>query len=118
MLTHRSLLRIAWLPLALALASPAGAQRDRTDEFIEAQMKQQRIPGLSVVVIKDGAIVKAKGYGVVSTKTRTPANEETVYQIGSVSKQFIATGIMLLVQEGRLKVDDPASKYLADAPSA
>ena len=58
------------------------------------------------------------GYGVADRKTNTPATPETVYKIASVSKQFIATGIMLLVQEGRLGVDDPVKKFIADVPAA
>jgi CubicO group peptidase (beta-lactamase class C family) len=110
--------RRAWIVLALAFASSAAAQADRTDAFIAAQMKEQGIPGLALVVIKDGAVVKAQGYGLANTKTKTPVTPETVFQIGSVSKQFIATGVMLLVQDGRLSVDHPVSRYLDGAPAA
>jgi CubicO group peptidase (beta-lactamase class C family) len=104
------------LALLLSLPAAAGAQ-DPTDVFIKAEMQRQRIPGLSLVVIKDGAIVKAAGYGVADRRLKTPATPETVYKIGSVSKQFIATGIMLLVQDERLSLDDPISKYLNDTPA-
>lgn len=81
-------------------------------------MRAQRIPGLSLVVIKDGRIVKAAGYGVADRKLQTPATPETVYKIASVSKQFVATGIMLLVQDGKLRLDDPVSRFLEGTPSS
>ena len=93
------------------------AQADRTDDFIKAEMQRQHIPGLSLAVVKDGKIMKAEGYGLANIKLKIPATPETVYKIGSVSKQFIATGIMLLVQEGRLGLDDPISKYLEGTPA-
>jgi CubicO group peptidase (beta-lactamase class C family) len=103
--------------LVLLLVAPVVAQADKTDDFVRGELKRQNIPGLSLVVIKDGAIVKAEGYGVANIKLKTPAKPETVYKICSVSKQFIATGIMLLVQQGQLSLDDPVSKYLEGTPA-
>lgn len=101
----------------LFLAAPGVARADKTDDFIKAQMQAQNIPGLSLVVIKDGKIIKAEGYGLADIKRKIPAKPETVYKIASVSKQFIATGIMLLVQEGQLGLDDPISEYLEGTPA-
>ena len=104
--------------LVLWVAALGVAYADATDDFIRAQMKAQNIPGLSLAVVKDGVVIKAAGYGVADRKTSTPATPETVYKIASVSKQFIATGIMLLAQEGRLGVDDPVKKFIVDVPAA
>jgi CubicO group peptidase (beta-lactamase class C family) len=93
-----------------------GAQADRTDIFIKTEMQRQNIPGLSLVVLKEGQIVKAAGYGVANVDLKTPATPETVYKIASVSKQFIASGIMLLVQEGKIGLNDPIRKYLQKSP--
>jgi CubicO group peptidase (beta-lactamase class C family) len=106
------------IALAFVLAQSVDAQTDRTDEFIAAEMKRQGIPGLALVVVKEGSIVKAKGYGFANIKAKTPVTPQTVFKIGSVSKQFIATGIMLLVGDGRLRVDDPVGKYLDGAPAS
>jgi D-alanyl-D-alanine carboxypeptidase len=103
--------------LVLLLAPTVVAQTDRTDEYIKAEMQRQRIPGLSLVVLKDGKVVKAEGYGLANIKLKIPATPETVYKIASASKQFIATGIMLLVQEGRVGLGDPISKYLEGTPA-
>jgi D-alanyl-D-alanine carboxypeptidase len=109
-------IRISALVLALVIAAPTIAGADPTDDFIRAQMKRQNIPGLSLVVVKNGEVVKAEGYGFADIKLQVPATPDTVYKIASVSKQFIATGIMLLVQKGRLDLDDRISKYLEGTP--
>ena len=106
------------LALALFLQPRLLAQGDPVDAFIQAEMKRQNIPSLSLVVTRDGQLVKSAGYGLANRQLRTPASPETVYKIGSVSKQFIATGIMLLVQEGRIRVEDPVGKYLDGSPPA
>src|SRR3954469_22519304 len=88
------------------------AQQDSIDVFITNQMKQQGIIGLSIGIIKNGKIIKAKGYGQANIELNAPASEKTVYKIGSISKQFIAVGIMKLVQEGKLKVSDAITKFI------
>lgn len=102
--------------LAVFLASPIFAQADRTDIFIKAEMERQNIPGLSLVVLKEGQVLKSAGYGVANRDPKTPATPETIYKIASVSKQFIATGIMLLVQQGKVGLDDPIRKHLERSP--
>lgn len=88
------------------------------DAFVLAEMARQRIPGLSLAVVRAGKVVKAKGYGFADLERSEPVGPETVFKIGSVSKQFLATGIMLLAQDGKLSVDDPISKYLAGTPAS
>ena len=109
--------RVAFFAFVLFLAAAVVAWADPTDDFIKAEMKSQNIPGLSLVVIKDGEIIKAEGYGLANRALQIPATPETVYKIASVSKQFIAAGIMLLVQEGKLAIDDPVGKYLEGTPA-
>jgi CubicO group peptidase (beta-lactamase class C family) len=106
------------LALVLWAAAARPAHADPADDFVREQMKRQNIPGLSLAVIRNGVIVKAAGYGVADRTRQTPATPETVYKIASVSKQFIATGIMLLVQEGTIRLDDSVRTYLTDAPDA
>jgi D-alanyl-D-alanine carboxypeptidase len=114
-MTRRSLVLLLLVP---SLTPQLIARSDNIDDFIRDQMTRQNIPGLSLAVVKDGTIVKAAGYGVADRKRQTATTPETVYKIASVSKQFIAAGIMLLVQEGRLGLDDPITKYLDGAPVA
>jgi len=114
MLMRRALLLIP----VLWLAAPAMVRADQADDFIHAQMKMFHLHGMSVAVIKNGRIIKAQGYGMADDERRTPAATDTVYKIGSVSKQFIATAIMLLVRDGRVGLDDPISKYINGTPAA
>jgi CubicO group peptidase (beta-lactamase class C family) len=104
------------LALVLLLSASVAVQADKTDEYVKAEMQRQHLPGLSLVVIKDQKIVKVQGYGLANIELNVPATPETVYKIGSVSKQFIATGIMMLVQEGKLNVADNISQYLDGTP--
>lgn len=102
--------------LMLLLVATFAAQADKVDDYVKAEMQRQRIPGISIAVIKDGKIVKAEGYGSANVELNIPVRPETVFKIGSVSKQFIAAGIMLLVQEGKLSLDDHISKFLEGTP--
>lgn len=102
--------------LLILLATSLSANADKVDDYIQTQMKGQDIAGLSLAVVKDGKIVKAKGYGLANVETNTPATPQTVYKIGSVSKQFFAAGIMLLVQDSKLDLEDKISKYLDGTP--
>jgi D-alanyl-D-alanine carboxypeptidase len=102
--------------LLLLLCLPAAAAADPVDDLVKAQMAEFNLAGLSVAVMKQGAIVKAGGYGVADRESKAPAAPDTVYKIASVSKQFVATGIMLLVADGRVRLDDPISTHLGDVP--
>lgn len=104
------------LLFALVLLLSAVVRADKVDDFIKAEMQKQRIPGMSLAVVKEGKIIKAQGYGLANVEHNIPAKPETVYKIASVSKQFLATGIMLLAQEGKLRVDDKVNQYLDGTP--
>jgi CubicO group peptidase (beta-lactamase class C family) len=109
---------IRFCALVLWLAATVVTHADQTDDFIRAEMRRQNIPGLSLVVLEHGEVIKAEGYGLANIKLKIPATPQTVYRIASVSKQFIATGIMVLEQEGRLGLGDSVSNYLEGAPPA
>ena len=102
--------------LLLLSVETARGQNDAADVFILGHMQGQNIPGLSIAVVRDGQIVKARGYGLADRRLKTPATADTVYKIASVSKQFIASGVMLLVQDGTVDVNDPISRYLQGTP--
>jgi D-alanyl-D-alanine carboxypeptidase len=80
-------------------------------------MSKKHIPALAVAVLKDGKVLKMKNYGLANLETHTSATSQTVYKIGSISKQFIATAVMLLQQDGKINPDDPVSMYLDSLPS-
>ena len=108
--------RTPFFALVLLLIATVAAQADKVDDYVKAEMQKQHIPGISLAVIKDGKIIKAEGYGLANVELNVPARPETVYKIGSVSKQFIAAGIMLLIQEGKISLDDKISKFLEGTP--
>ena len=108
--------RPPFFALVLLLALSVAAQADKVDDYVKAQMEKQHIPGVSLLVIKDDKIIKSQGYGLANVELNVPATADTVYKIGSVSKQFIATGIMLLVQDGKISLDDPVAKFLEGTP--
>lgn len=105
------------LPLLCVLAQiSVPAQTDKVDEYIQAEMKTHRIPGLALVVIQNGEVVKIKGYGIANLEHDVPVTPDTVFELASVTKQFTATAIMSLVEEGKIKLDDPIMKYLPGSP--
>ncbi|WP_072037598.1 serine hydrolase [Flavihumibacter sp. ZG627] len=89
----------------------------RVDSLVNAEMKSQRIPGLSLIVVRDGKIDFVKGYGYSNLEHKVPVKAETIFQAGSVGKQFTAFAVMLLVQDGKISLDDKLTKYFPDAPS-
>jgi CubicO group peptidase (beta-lactamase class C family) len=97
---------------------PAPSASRSVDAFVQAFIKRQAIPSAAVAVVRDGRIVKAAGYGTASLEQGVPASERSVYEIGSISKQFTAEATMMLADEGRLHLDDPIGKYLSGLPEA
>ena len=108
--------RLHFFALILLLTLPVAAQADKVDDYVKAQMERQHVPGVSIIVIQDMKIVKSEGYGLANVELNVPVRPDTVFKIGSVSKQFIATGIMLLVEDGKINLDDSVTKYLEGTP--
>ena len=104
--------------LFVLLVLPATAFADRIDDYLKEQMRKNHIPGLAVAVVRDGKIEKIKGYGVANLEWQSPVAPDTAFQIASSTKPLTGTALMLLVEEGKLALDDPVSKYLPDAPAA
>lgn len=92
------------------------ARADSTDDFVAAKMRERHVPGVAVAVIRDGKTTKARGYGVASVEHDVTVTTRTVFEIGSISKQMTAVAILLLVEQGKVKLDDKISSYLPDAP--
>lgn len=90
----------------------------KVDDYIRSEMQSQQIPGLALAVIKDGQLVIAKGYGFANIEHQVPVKPETIFQSGSMGKQFTATAVMMLVEEGKLNLEDRITKYFPDGPEA
>jgi CubicO group peptidase (beta-lactamase class C family) len=104
--------------LAAVLLAIQAVRADQVDNYLKLQMQEHRIPGLTLEVIRDGKAIKTAAYGLANVELNVPAKPETVFEIGSITKQFTAAGILMLAQEGKLSVDDKISKYLKDPPEA
>src|SRR5438067_1725645 len=111
-------LHMLFTVLAMVTVFPVGAQTDQVDAYVKAEMVKRHVPGISVAVVKDGKVVLAKGYGLANVELGVPATADTVYEIGSITKQFTATAIMMLVEEGKIGLDDTIRKYLPHTPEA
>ena len=94
----------------------AVAQADVVDNYVRAEMTKQRIPGLAMLVSRGGQVIRAQGYGLANVELQVPVKPETIFQSGSVGKQFTATAVMMLVEEGKIGLGDPLTKYFPDAP--
>lgn len=90
----------------------------RIDRVIEQQMNENKIPGLSLAVLRNGKIVLLKSYGLANVEHQVPVKPATIFQSGSIGKQFTAAAVMILVQENKLSLDDRVSKYFPDSPAS
>lgn len=101
-------------PEASAGGAPDGAALAAVDSIAEEARARKSIPGLSIAITRGGRELLAKGYGVADLQSGAPAIPRTVYQIGSISKQFTAAAVLRLVERGRLSLDDRVTDVLPD----
>jgi D-alanyl-D-alanine carboxypeptidase len=101
-----------------SLGALFSVKADTIDDYISGQIQRLHIPGLSLAIIRDGRVIKAQGYGFANLELKTPARKGTAYEIGSNTKQFTAAAIMMLVEEGKVHLEDPITKYFPEAPEA
>lgn len=100
------------------LPRSASASADPITAYVQAAMRRLHVPGLALLVARDGKVVRAEGYGIANLEHRVAVKPETIFQSGSVGKQFTATAVMQLVEDGKVRLDDPITDYLGEAPSA
>lgn len=89
----------------------------KIDRYVKAEMLKQKIPGLSLAIVRNGRVAILKSYGLANVEHRVPIKPETVFQSGSIGKQFTAAAVMILVQDGKISLDDKITKFLPDAPA-
>lgn len=112
-----SLLRMCGGLLCLALpAVSVPAQSAAIDDYVRAEMVGQHVPGLSLAVTRNGAVVKLGHYGLADVELNVPVTDETKFEIASMTKQFTDAAILLLAEEGKLGLDDPIDRFLPDVP--
>jgi CubicO group peptidase (beta-lactamase class C family) len=101
--------------LAAALPSAAETPEDEADALLNGVIKTND-PGLAVLVAQDGKTLFEKGYGLADRAHHIPVIPQTTFRIGSITKQFTASAILKLQEEGKLSVNDKLSKYIPDFP--
>lgn len=84
------------------------------DDFVKQTMRSFDVPGTAIGIVKDDSLIYAKGFGVLKLGSNSPVDENTLFAIGSISKSTVAVTLGMLVDEGKLKWDDPVTKYLPD----
>ncbi|HLF46587.1 MAG TPA: serine hydrolase domain-containing protein [Chitinophagaceae bacterium] len=105
------------LPVFLIITISCNTKEDaaekKLDAIFESTFKSNE-PGGAVLIAKDGKIIYRKGFGIAETKTKEKITEHTLFNLGSVSKTFVAYGILLLARENKLSLDDDLYKYFPD----
>lgn len=104
------------LPIDARPAQPSAS--DQVDAVVRQQMNEQHIPGVGLAVVRHGKLILARGYGLANVELAAPVSPETVFEAGSITKQFVAAAIMLLAQDGKLKLDDNIGRYFPEASPA
>src|SRR3954463_1641166 len=102
------------LVLTLSLQAQPAFVKDSIDNYINRGMKDWNLPGLSIVIVKDGKIAYMKGFGVRNIDTKEPVDENTLFMIASNTKLFTGTALALLDYRGRLSLNDKITKYFPD----
>lgn len=99
---------LAWQVL---FAQSPSFVNDSIDAYIKKGLKEWNLPGLSVVIVKDGEVVLMKGYGVKNIQSSAPVDENTLFMIASNTKLFTGTALALLEHRGKLSLNDKVTKY-------
>jgi len=96
----------------IASRTDYGAAVEMLERFITHEMADKELPALSIALVDDQQIVWARGFGFADPKSKTPATAETIYRVGSVSKLFTDIAIMQLVEQRKIDLDAPVTRYL------
>lgn len=109
-------MRLALAFLALLLPFPLYA--DQLDDAVEREMARRHVPGLALLVLRHGKIVRERSYGLANVEHGVPVTPRTMFQSGSLGKTLTAALILLLAEDGKLRLDDPVSRHLPESPPA
>lgn len=110
---------VAWIVAFGLLEGPARAgTSEAVDAVIGRVMRDLHVPGMGVALVRAGKVEKLATYGVANVEWQAAVTDDTRFQLASATKVFTGTLVMLLVQDGTLRLDDPIAKYLPEAPAA
>jgi len=121
--TMKHVMIIHFIIFSLSIAMPCSGQSKqyseinaKVDSFINLEMTNKNIAGLSIAVMYEGKTVHSKGFGYANLEHKIPASSSTVYLMASVTKTFVAVATMMLVEQGMISLNDTIGKYVADIP--
>ncbi|SHH71871.1 serine hydrolase [Massilia sp. CF038] len=109
---------VLWFCCLSAWARTINESNQLARQEIQRTMKELRIPGLQIAVVKDGKIVLSESYGMANVENRVPATRSTLFPINSATKAFTGVAMMQLLEAGRVELDAPVSRYLDGLPEA
>ena len=112
----RNFLFVSCLFTCATMAVAQSSLDSAVAEYVKTEMERQHIPGLALLVTRDGKVVRSEGFGLANVEWQVPVKPETIFQSGSVGKQFTATAVMMLVEAGKIGLDDPLTTYFPEAP--
>ncbi|MEP7349938.1 MAG: serine hydrolase domain-containing protein [Sphingorhabdus sp.] len=95
---------------------PGGAMAEPVSNFIQEEMTRHNVPGVAITVIQEGRVVRAQGFGQANIEHNVPVHPDTVFKTGATGTQLTAAVVMLLVEDGKIALDAPVTRYLAKAP--
>jgi D-alanyl-D-alanine carboxypeptidase len=104
--------------VSFCLLLVASVRADKVDDFINTEMAKHRIPGLALAVVQTGQPTRTSVYGLANVELKSPVRPESVFEIGSLTKQFTSACILMLAQDGKLSIDDKISRRLTNVPPA
>src|SRR4051812_26516784 len=115
---RRTIAAAAALIVARSASAQAPIDTARVDSIVRAQMAEKHIIGVSVGIMQNGQIVFSRGYGVRDMATHDSVTRKTMFAIGSVTKQFTCSALLMLQEQGRLSLRDPVAKYFPNLTRA
>jgi len=92
------------------------AQQEKIDDYVKSEMERNHIPGLAIAVVRNGQVTLSRSYGRSNIELSTPVTSNSVFKLASLTKPITAMAIMVLVEEDKLALDSPVSKYLSNLP--
>jgi CubicO group peptidase (beta-lactamase class C family) len=110
-------MNIVFKTLLTILAFSFQSRADEINDYLKSAMQRQHIPGLSIAIMKNEETTKIGAYGDASIELHVPATTNTVFELASLTKPFVATTVMLLAQDQKLGLDDPISRYIDKTPA-
>lgn len=102
---------------SLTSCAKVADEGDAVDQFVAELMERTKTPGISIAILDGGKTVKSRSYGVSDLTSKTPATGAAIYPLRSTTKAITATGFMMLVEEGKVALEDKVAKHLPDLPT-